>query len=363
MEININLPVKCQESNFKLEIDIDEKDKSEVLNIKISNSNAFYPIVYKKSFTHLALQNVSNYFKNFSLKEIASKISTFIRNDKYILKRDYLNPTNLILILYPSSFELTNEDIIEIEFVIPLEKKEQNLYEIIADMSLKLEELNEKIKKLESDHVSQNQIISCDKKIEKLNVKMNRINQLNIYQDSNFLNRIQAVMSKNILLNNDDFELLKYFINKGNIKLSLIYKATIDSDFSNKFHEKCDNHSPTISLVKTVDGLRFGGYTTQTWNNNQECKQDDEAFLFSMNLRKKYNIQKGAECAIYCGGEYGPTFGEGFDLCLCNNFMGVNGSYSNFPKSYGKGSSTNEFTEKNRNFKISDVEVYLVDFY
>jgi hypothetical protein len=169
-------------------------------------------------------------------------------------------------------------------------------------------------------------------------------------------------MSKNILLNKDDFDLIKYFINKGNIKLSLIYKATIDSDFSNKFHEKCDNNSPTITLIKTDNGIRFGGYTTQTWNNNEECKQDDEAFLFSIDLRKKYEIEKGVECAIYCGGEYGPTFGEGFDLCLCNNFMGVNGSYSNFPKSYGKGSSTNELTQNNKNFRINDVEVYLVDF-
>ena len=360
MEININLPIKCQESNFKIEINIEEKDNTEIMNIKLSNSNELYPIIYEKSYTLLTLQNISNYFQKLSLKEIVSEISTFISNEKYLLKRDNLNPSNLILILYPSSLELSYEDI---EFKIPLENKEQNLYEIIADMSLKIEELNEKIKRLENDHVSQNQIINCDKKIEKLNVKMNRANQLNIYQDSNFLNRIQAVISKNILMNNDDFDLLKYFINKGNIKLSLIYKATIDSDFSNKFHEKCDNHSPTITLVKTNNGLRFGGYTTQTWNNNLECKQDDEAFLFSINLRKKYNIQKGVECAIYCGGEYGPTFGEGFDLCLCNNFMGVNGSYSNFPKSYGKGSSTNEFTEKNRNFKVNDVEVYLVDFY
>jgi hypothetical protein len=238
-----------------------------------------------------------------------------------------------------------------------------NLYEIIADMSFKINELNEKVKKLENEQTPKKQMIEYDKRIEKMNIKLNRLNKLNIYQDSNFLNRIQAVLSKNILLNNDEFDLLKYFINKGNIKLSLIYKATIDSDFSNKFHEKCDNHAPTITLIKTDDGIRFGGYTTQTWNNNEECKQDDEAFLFSINLRRKYEIEKGVECAIYCGGDYGPTFGEGFDLCLCNNFMGVNGSYSNFPKSYGRGSSTNELTEKNRNFKISDVEVYLVDFY
>ena len=306
---------------------------------------------------------ISNYFLNISLDEIPAKINTLITSEKYTLKRDYLNPSNLILNLYPSLLDLSGDDIKEIKLDIPLEKNEINLYEIIADMSFKINELNEKVKKLENEQTPKKQMIEYDKRIEKMNIKLNRLNKLNIYQDSNFLNRIQAVLSKNILLNNDEFDLLKYFINKGNIKLSLIYKATIDSDFSNKFHEKCDNHAPTITLIKTDDGIRFGGYTTQTWNNNEECKQDDEAFLFSINLRRKYEIEKGVECAIYCGGDYGPTFGEGFDLCLCNNFMGVNGSYSNFPKSYGRGSSTNELTEKNRNFKISDVEVYLVDFY
>ena len=362
MEKNINLQIKCDESVFKLEIYLEEKENPENLIIKLSNPIQIYQIVYKKSYTLLDLQKISNYFSNLSLKETASKIYTLINTQKYSLKRDYSNPSNLILILYPSNLDISIEDNLDIEFKIPLEKDTSNLYEIIADMSLKINELNEKVKRLENEHVSKKQLIDCDKKIERLNVKFNRINQLNINQDSNFLNRIQAVMSKNILLNKDDFDLIKYFINKGNIKLSLIYKATIDSDFSNKFHEKCDNNSPTITLIKTDNGIRFGGYTTQTWNNNEECKQDDEAFLFSIDLRKKYEIEKGVECAIYCGGEYGPTFGEGFDLCLCNNFMGVNGSYSNFPKSYGKGSSTNELTQNNKNFRINDVEVYLVDF-
>ena len=363
MEANKILSLKCQECLFKFEIYIDNIDNTEKIILKFSSPNQFYPIVYKKSYTLKDLQAISNYFSNITLKEIQSKINSLIESEKYSLKRDDLNPLNLILKLYPSSLELSGEYIIDIEFQIPLEKNEKNLYEIIADMSFKINELNEKVKKLEYDHVSKKQMIDCDKKIERINIKMNRLNKLNIYQDSNYLNKIQSVMSKNILLNNEDFDLIKYFINKGNIKLSLLYKATIDSDFSNKFHEKCDNNAPTITLVKTEDGLRFGGYTTQTWNNDEECKQDDEAFLFSINLRKKYEIKKGAECAIYCGGEYGPTFGEGFDLCLCNNFMGVNGSYSNFPKSYGKGSSTNELTEKNKNFKINEVEVYLVNFY
>ena len=363
METSFNQSIKCEENNFKFEIELSPKEKPETLIIKLSSPNQFYPIIYTKSFSLQDIQKVSNYFSSLPLPEILSKICQLIKAEKYSLKRNELNPSNLILKLYPSYLEMSGENITDIEFEIPLEKNEKNLYEIIADMSLKINELSEKVKKLEQEHATKNQISECDKKIEKINIKLNRINKLHIYQDSNFLNRIQAVMSKNILLNGDEFDLLKYFINKGNIKLSLLYKATIDSDFSNKFHERCDNNSPTITLVKTEEGIRFGGYTTKTWNKDQECKRDDEAFLFSINLRKKYEIKKGVECAIYCGGEYGPTFGEGFDLCLCDNFMGVNGSYSNFPKSYGKGSSTNELTEYNKNFKVSDVEVYLVSFY
>ena len=363
METSFNQSIKCEENMFKIEINIEPKETIENLIIKLSSPNQHYPIIYSKSYTLPDIQKISNYFSSFSLQEILSKICLLIKSEKFSLKRNELNPSNLILNLYPSSLELSGEDISNIAFEIPLEKNEKNLYEIIADMSLKINALSEKVKKLEYDQVTKNQIYECNKKIEKVNIKINRLNKLHIYEDSNFLNRIQSVMSKNILLNNDEFDLLKYFINKGNIKLSLLYKATIDSDFSNKFHERCDNNSPTITLVKTEEGIRFGGYTTQTWNKDEECKQDDEAFLFNINLRKKYEIKKGVECAIYCGGAYGPTFGEGFDLCLCDNFMGVNGSYSNFPKSYGKGNATNELTEYNKNFKISEVEVYLVSFY
>ena len=170
-----------------------------------------------------------------------------------------------------------------------------------------------------------------------------------IFHDENS-NQFSRLMSK------------KYSSSKGNIKLELIYKATVDSDFSNAFHSKCDNHSPTITIIKTDQGLRFGGYTTKTWNYDEECKTDDEAFLFSMDYKKKYLINKYTDCAIYCHPEYGPTFGEGFDLCLCDNYMGVNGSYSNFPKSYGKGNPTHELTGKNPNFRIAYVEVYQINY-
>ena len=353
-------------STYILNIYIEKKD----LYIVLNSLNQFIPISYELNIKKNDLVHTSNYFNRFAtLNDIYNNISSLISEEKYSIKKDPLNTGFLFLILYPDPLDEPDGNPIEIELKIPLirinsDSIVNNLFEIIAEMSMKINELNNKFKKLESDHVSQKQIENSNKNIEKINVKLNKINKstLNIDQDNNFFNRINAVMSRNILLSNDDNNLLKYWINKGNLKFNLIYKATIDSDFSNAFHSKCDDHAPTITIIKTDQGIRFGGYTTKTWNCDEECKKDNEAFLFSMDFRKKYEIKKGTECAIYCNREYGPTFGEGFDLCLCDNYMGVNGSYSNFPTSYGKGNTVYELTGKNPYFKIADVEVYEINF-
>ena len=359
--------VEIEGIQYTISLEIVKKE----LNIIISSPNQFIPITYEKMLKKSDLQRHSNYFNKFSsLNDIFSDISNLIEEDKYSIKKDPSCAGFLNLNLYPESTDELEGEPIDIEFKIPLirissDSIVENLFEIITDMSIQINNLNEKVRKLESDHVSQKQIIDSNRNVEKISLKLNKFNKstLNLEEDNNFLNRMKAVMSKNILLSKDDDNLFKMWINKGNIKLSLIYKATIDSDFSNAFHSKCDDHAPTITIIKTDQGIRFGGYTTKTWNCNEECKKDDEAFLFSLDLKKKYPIIKGTECAIYCNNEFGPTFGEGFDLSLCDNYMGVNGSYSNFPTSYGKGYPSNELTGKNSNFKISDVEVYQINFY
>ena len=165
METSFNQSIKCEENMFKFEIYLDTKETIENLIIKLSSPNQLYPIIYSKSYTLQDIQKISNYFSSFSLQEILSKICLLIKSEKFSLKRNELNPSNLILNLYPSSLELSGEDISNIKFEIPLEKNEKNLYEIIADMSLKISELSEKVKKLEYNQVTKNQIYECDKKI------------------------------------------------------------------------------------------------------------------------------------------------------------------------------------------------------
>ena len=360
--------IEFEGSTYKMTIFIDKKD----LKLNISCPNQIIPIIYEKIYKKNELLKISNYFNRFSsLSDICNTISILIAEKKYTLKKETSNGNYLILNLFPDPINEPDGIPIEIEFKIPLNKISSDsivkkLFEIITDMSMQINNLNEKLKKLEKDHVSKIQINSSNENIEKINVKLNKFNKLNLDSqktNNNFLDNMKSAISKNTLLFKEENNLYKNWINKGNIKMSLIYKATIDSDFSKSFHLKCDDHSPTITIIKTDNGIRFGGYTTKTWNCNEECKKDDEAFLFSLDLKKKYPIKKGTECAIYCNNDFGPTFGEGFDLCLCDNYMGVNGSYSYFPSSYGKGNPTNELTKNNFNFKINEVEVYQIEFF
>ena len=69
-------------------------------------------------------------------------------------------------------------------------------------------------------------------------------------------------------------------------------------------------------------------------------KHSNSTLLFS--LRNKdglapfiANIKKGLEHqTLFCYFSYGPTFGEGHDLYICNNPHLVSKSYSNFGYSY-----------------------------
>jgi hypothetical protein len=64
----------------------------------------------------------------------------------------------------------------------------------------------------------------------------------------------------------------------------------------------------------------FGGYTTKTWNNKVEIVTDNDAFLFSITNKTKYEIKTGSPQAIQCTSSYGPTFGAryNFDLYIAS---------------------------------------------
>ena len=140
-----------------------------------------------------------------------------------------------------------------------------------------------------------------------------------------------------------------------------LYKAT-DPDVgftAAKFHSLCDGKGPTLSLIKTVAGHIFGGFTTISWDSSGTYKNDTQSFLFSVDKQTKYPIVKNYEKAIYCYASYGPIFGGGHDIKVydnsnsnkssytCDNSKSSNCSY-NLPVAPGKSESI--LTDGERNF-------------
>jgi hypothetical protein len=72
-------------------------------------------------------------------------------------------------------------------------------------------------------------------------------------------------------------------------EFELLYRGTENGKSAKNFHEKCDNKGPTISLIRTLDGSKFGGFTDLCWesiNSYKTGKRQHNTFLFSLNFVK-----------------------------------------------------------------------------
>jgi hypothetical protein len=148
-------------------------------------------------------------------------------------------------------------------------------------------------------------------------------------------------------------------------KWLLIYKATRDGFGVSDFHRCCDNQGPTMTVIQSKEGgFLFGGYTSVSWKSVGDYVADNNnPFIFTLTNPHgipptKYSIQH-TQHSIYDDRQYGPTFGGGHDLYVCDNSQTATGSYTRFPTSYidttNRGNDT--FTG-NKNFQTSDIEVY-----
>ena len=102
-------------------------------------------------------------------------------------------------------------------------------------------------------------------------------------------------------------KIMKQFINKNN-SYKLIFRATKDGELPKDFHEKCDGKDKTITIIETIEGIKFGGYIDNKWSSNEGWVKDDEnCFIFSLSLKKIYNPIKG-ESKYYFSKIFGPNF-------------------------------------------------------
>ena len=103
------------------------------------------------------------------------------------------------------------------------------------------------------------------------------------------------IIDSDILKNNEDQIMVCNWIKQNTkFKFNLLYKASRDGDRISTFTEKVKNKSPTLILIKSKAGYKFGGYTTMEWNmtGSYTYKEDKFAFIFSINNKQQFNLKK-----------------------------------------------------------------------
>ena len=81
-----------------------------------------------------------------------------------------------------------------------------------------------------------------------------------------FIKDPSTLLPNTQLLNNQYDSYLREWI--GDYSMKLIYRAS-EHGFNNKaFHEYSNIKDPTLIIMKSIDGWIFGGYTTQSWQDN-----------------------------------------------------------------------------------------------
>ena len=114
------------------------------------------------------------------------------------------------------------------------------------------------------------EIKEIKEKLLPLNDEKNKEKKLEIFKESKILN------------NKDEEIMISNWIKPNSkIKFNLLYQISRDGDNISTFYNKVKNKSPTLILIKSKSGYKFGGYTTNTWESNcDDYKKDELAFLF-----------------------------------------------------------------------------------
>ena len=317
-------------------------------------------------------EGTDKFESEFSLKDLISENKVFlifenidevIDNLRLVIQNEYLS---LFLDMnYDFYFEFfidINGNKKQVRLLIePLnEDSKKKMAERIQQQNKQIEKLEKKNQKLEKnykdlyDSIKKNYIVQNQFN----NIVYKAPNPKKLSVDTKILKTEEEIDFIKNMIKENKYE--KLGLKPNNFSLNLIYRATRDGDMGQNFHKLCDGLSPILLLIKTTHNVRFGGYTETFFEGTNDYlgKKDDNAFIFSLDKRKYYEIEKG-ENAILCYINYGPVFyGNNFsNIFLKEPFFKKKGSVA--PK--GDRFKTKEDYEINlgkQYFKPIQIEVF-----
>ena len=340
---------------FKITENKNIKEKYYILYLNISELNSLNALFS-------LYQNIEEIYTLLLKLIIDNKYSISVKNNSIILLIKLPMPGGKIIDI---NFELrqnkiTNEEILDLLYskVNELIKENQIIKNEQKILKNKNDELVNKNNKLEKDY---DEMKNENEKIkEKLKKIENQIEKLAIKTTNKYYDFDKSSIIKNI---KEKKELMNWISSKGDIKeINLLYRASEDGDDLDSFYNKCGNKGPTISLIKTKKGRKFGGFSSVDWVKNDGKYinyRDNTAFLFSLDNMKKYDILK-PEYSITCySHSYILAYGNNADYhgIYLKNLKGFE-DHSN--KVYNVSSDFCLSGEKN--FDAEEIEVFQIIF-
>ena len=318
--------------NLKIIFEKTIKDKDE-LNLKIKN-------------TFSKIRSTLNNREEEILMEVNNLFDKMLCDKKIIEECDSLPEKVKSSLKSINKIESNNSDIIF--FINECAAIENNIKEI--------NKLYKYIKKYKDDGYKEIKFQSNDENIDMILGYIKLLGKITV---NNF---DSSILFTNIKKQEAIINWIKEKTNKNFVYFEKIFTMSINGSMSKDFHKHCDNEGPTLILVKTTKNKIFGGFTPLDWDMSgiDKIDENNQTFIFSLNLMKKYDMINKEKSAICCNKEYGPSFGVS-DFFIESN-MKKGETYANDITNFISNSNL-ELTDSegnNETFNVDDFEVFKV---
>lgn len=337
------ITIMKDEIKFLLYIEV----KNEIILFKVIKSEQIYSQTYSCKMSLQEIKELNNAFLGIKsccefsdfIKALSGKNKINLIETEKCLTINFsieflLKEQKIQIILYPekknfdSAVKNVCKELVELkEKIKDLEKKievnnnkenlneykneNENLKSIINTLKENMENQNQEIKSLKEEMKDYKTLKEQNKSIKnELQILKNSIEELKnerlFFKESTIINQNE----KNFIIS-----AIKKKMKKNIKKIKKLYQATKDGGSPAIFHSKCDNIKNTIVFIKSEGKRRFGGFASECWEPKKDpkFKEDKNAFLFSLDKQKMYDCIN-EDNAIFCGANFGPSFGVGNDI-------------------------------------------------
>jgi hypothetical protein len=148
----------------------------------------------------------------------------------------------------------------------------------------------------------------------------------------------------------------------------LLWQGGCDGFLAKDFHDRCDGHPNTLTLIWDTDGNIFGGFTPVKWESGSGSSKADnslKSFIFTLKNPRNHPARRFVlhrakrHQAIICDSKQGPHFYD-FGISDRCNLPDTNSFTSRFGSSYvnDTGLDGRTFFTKSEYFRVKEIDVF-----